>query len=79
MLYEGKYKPKKDEKIVPVCVFVGKDEAGKIKFACMRGIYEQVKKDVYGSDKEERRLRQRQGVQLLLAAGETAQQSGRRL
>ena len=51
LLYEGKYKPKKDEKIVPVCVFVGKDEAGKIKFACMRGIYEQVKKDVYGSDK----------------------------
>lgn len=28
---------------------------------------------------QERRLRQRQGVQLLLAAGETAQQSGRRL
>ena len=52
LLYEGKYKPKKDEKkIVPVCVFVGKDEAGKIKFACMRGIYEQAKKDVYGSDK----------------------------
>ena len=52
LLYEGKYKPKKDEKkIIPVCVFVGKDEAGKIKFACMRGIYEQVKKDVYGSDK----------------------------
>ena len=43
LLYEGKYKPKKDEKkIVPVCVFVGKDEAGKIKFACMRGIYEQA-------------------------------------
>ena len=51
LLYEGKYKPRKDEKIVPVCVFVGKDEAGKIKFACMRGIYEQLKKDVYGSDK----------------------------
>ena len=52
LLYEGKYKPKKDEKkIIPVCVFIGKDESGKIKFACMRGIYEQAKKDVYGSDK----------------------------
>ena len=52
LLYEGKYKPRKDEKkIIPVCVFVGKDESGKIKFACMRGINEQIKKDVYGSDK----------------------------
>ena len=36
----------------PVCVFVGKDNAGKAKFACMRGITGNLKKDVYGSDKE---------------------------
>ena len=52
LLYEGKYKPKKDEKkYIPVCVFVGKDERGQAKFACMRGIYENLRKDVYGSDK----------------------------
>ena len=42
---------KDEKKIIPVCVVIGKDESGKIKFACMRGIYEQVKKDVDGSDK----------------------------
>ena len=36
----------------PVCVFVGKDDAGKAKFACMRSIIDSLKKDVYGSDKE---------------------------
>ena len=36
----------------PVCVFVGKDEAGKAKFACMRSIAGSLRKDVYGSDKE---------------------------
>ena len=36
----------------PVCVFVGKDDAGKAKFACMRSIIGSLKKDVYGSDKE---------------------------
>ena len=52
ILYEGRYKPKKEEKkYIPVCVFVGKDETGKERFACMRGIYEDLRKDAYGSDK----------------------------
>ena len=52
MLYQGSYKPKKDEpKYIPVCVFTGADEAGKVRFACMRGLYDNLKKDVYGSDK----------------------------
>ncbi len=34
-----------------VCVFVGKDDAGKARFACMRGIGGSLKKDVSGSDK----------------------------
>ena len=52
LLYEGRYKPKKDEpRYIPVCVFTGTDETGKVRFACMRGIYETLKKDVYGSDK----------------------------
>lgn len=46
IFYEARYK---DE---PVCVFVGKDDAGKAKFACMRGISANLKKDVYGSNKE---------------------------
>ena len=52
ILYEGRYKPRKEEKkYIPVCVFTGTDETGKVRFACMRGIYETLKKDVYGSDK----------------------------
>ena len=52
LLYQGSYKPKKDEaKYISVCVFTGTDETGKVRFACMRGIYETLKKDVYGSDK----------------------------
>ncbi|MBQ3416683.1 MAG: toprim domain-containing protein, partial [Ruminococcus sp.] len=52
LLYQGSYKPKKDEpKYIPVCVFTGTDEAGKVRFACMRGLYDNLKKDVYGSDK----------------------------
>ena len=52
LLYQGRYKPKKNEKkYIPVCVFTGTDETGKFRFACMRGIYETLKKDVYGSDK----------------------------
>ena len=52
LLYQGSYKPKRDEsKYIPVCVFTGTDETGKVRFACMRGIYETLKKDVYGSDK----------------------------
>lgn len=33
------------------CVFVGKDSAGKARYACLRGIYGTFKKDVEGSDK----------------------------
>ena len=33
-------------------MFVGKDEAGKAKFACHAEHYRQSQKDVYGSDKE---------------------------
>ena len=52
MLYQGSYKPKKNEpKYRPVCVFTGTDETGKVRFACMRGLYDNLKKDVYGSDK----------------------------
>ena len=45
LLYEARYK---DE---AVCVFVGKDDGGKARFACMRGIGTSLKKDVAGSDK----------------------------
>ncbi|MCL1914178.1 MAG: DUF3991 and toprim domain-containing protein [Eubacteriaceae bacterium] len=34
------------------CVFVGKDEDGKARFACERGITDDLKKDVYGSSKQ---------------------------
>jgi len=34
------------------CVFVGKDENGKAQFACERGITEDLKKDVSGSNKQ---------------------------
>lgn len=43
--YEARYKGE------AVCVFVGKDDTGKERFACMRGIGSNLKKDVYGSDK----------------------------
>ena len=46
LFYEARYHGE------PVCVFVGKDEAGKAKFACMRSIAGSLRKDVYGSDKE---------------------------
>lgn len=46
LFYEARYHGE------PVCVFVGKDEAGKAKFACMRSITGNLRKDVYGSDKE---------------------------
>ena len=45
LLYEARYK---DE---AVCVFVGKDDGGRARFACMRGIGTNLKKDVAGSDK----------------------------
>ncbi|WP_425755607.1 DUF3991 domain-containing protein [Ihubacter sp. rT4E-8] len=46
LFYEARYHGE------PVCVFVGKDNAGKAKFACMRSITGNLRKDVYGSDKE---------------------------
>lgn len=45
LFYEARYKGE------AVCVFVGKDDAGKAKFAAMRGIGNNLKKDVFGSDK----------------------------
>lgn len=45
LLYESNYKGE------AVCVFVGKDDAGKSRFACMRSIGGNLKKDVGGSDK----------------------------
>jgi len=33
------------------CVFVGRDSAGKARYACLRGIYSTFKNDVEGSDK----------------------------
>lgn len=46
LFYEARYK---DE---AVCVFVGRDDTGKARFACMRGIAGSLKKDVAGSDKK---------------------------
>lgn len=45
LLYEARYK---DEAI---CVFVGRDAENKARFACVRGIAGDTKKDVSGSDK----------------------------
>jgi len=45
LLYEANYKGE------DVCVFVGKDDAGQAKFACMRGITGSLRRDVGGSDK----------------------------
>lgn len=45
LLYEARYKGE------AVCVFVGKDDTGKARFACMRSIGGNLKKDVAGSDK----------------------------
>ncbi len=45
LLYEGRYNG------AAVCVFVGKDEHGKARFACIRGIGEDLKQDCAGSDK----------------------------
>lgn len=55
ILYEGTYKKKEldgNAQYIPVCVFVGRDDTGKAKFACMRGIGVDLRKDAYGSDKE---------------------------
>lgn len=50
-LYESRYfNPASPYHNAPVCVFVGKD-GDKAKFACQRGITDDLKKDVTGSDK----------------------------
>jgi hypothetical protein len=46
ILYEGRYKGG------PVCVFVGKDEDGTARFAHMRGIGTNLKRDAAGSQKQ---------------------------
>ena len=45
IFYESRYKGE------AVCVFVGKDDEKKARFACMRSIMGKLKKYVYGSDK----------------------------
>jgi hypothetical protein len=44
-LYEGRYNGE------AVCVFVGRDDDGMARFACMRGINSDLKRDCFGSDK----------------------------
>jgi len=44
-LYESRYNG------MAVCVFVGRDETGKERFACMRGISSDLKQDAAGSNK----------------------------
>ena len=52
IFYESRYyNPESRFHNIPVCVFAGKDEAGKIVFAAMRGIDEDFKQDKAGSDK----------------------------
>ena len=48
ILYEGSYKKKEPDgnaTYIPVCVFVVKDKHGTAKFACMRGIHSDLRKD----------------------------------
>ena len=45
ILYESQYQGQ------AVCVFVGRDDAGKERFACVRSIGSNLKKDISGSDK----------------------------
>ena len=52
ILYESRYyNPKSEHHGTAVCVFAGKDEAGVIRFAAMRGIASDFKRDKAGSDK----------------------------
>lgn len=52
ILYESRYyNPKSQYHNIPICVFVGKDSSGTIKFAAMRGIDCDFKQDKAGSDK----------------------------
>ena len=52
ILYESRYyNPQSEYHNIPVCVFVGRDETGAIKFAAMRGLSGDFKQDKAGSDK----------------------------
>ena len=52
ILYESRYYNLRSElHNAPICVFVGKDENGEIKFAAQRGIDVDLKRDKSGSDK----------------------------
>lgn len=52
ILYGGRYyNPQSEYHNAPVCVFAGKDESGTVRFAAMRGITEDFKRDKAGSDK----------------------------
>jgi len=46
LLFESRYRSE------PVCVFIGRDDDGKARFAALRGIGSDIKKDVAGSDKQ---------------------------
>ena len=51
-LYESRYyNPQSEYHNTPVCVFAGKDESGTVRFAAMRGITTDFKRDKAGSDK----------------------------
>lgn len=45
LFYESRYNNE------AVCVFVGRDDTGTGRFACIRGIAGDLKKDISGSDK----------------------------
>lgn len=52
ILYESRYyNPKSEYHGAAVCAFAGRDEAGVIRFAAMRGIASDFKRDKAGSDK----------------------------
>ncbi len=52
ILYESRYyNPQSEYHNAPVCVFAGKDESGAVRFAAMRGITTDFKRDKAGSDK----------------------------
>jgi hypothetical protein len=52
ILYESRYyNPKSEYHNAAVCVFVGKDESGKVVFAALRGIDKDFKMDKAGSNK----------------------------
>lgn len=51
LLYEGRYALKDACNSESVCVFVGRDDGGRARFGCMRGIFSSLKRDCAGSDK----------------------------